>query len=185
MDAGWLEFLRGTDPPEHAAQVYRSVDELAASVAGFLAAGFAAGEPALVIATPEHWEVFAAHLAGCGWDAERALDDGLLQVADAAATLAGFMSGTAPDAGRFAQVVGTLVAETESRFPETTIRAFGEMVDLLARRGQYAAAAAVEELWNDLSRRHRFSLLCGYHRGVEEDGALGEVCRIHSRVLLA
>jgi hypothetical protein len=59
------------------------------------------------------------------------------------------------------------------------------MVDLLARDGHYAAATAVEELWNDLAGRHRFSLLCGYHHGVERGGALGEVCRIHSRVLVA
>jgi hypothetical protein len=181
MDATWIEFLRGRGEPEHAAQVYADIDELAASVAGYLASGFADGEPAVVIATPEHWESFSEHLAGCGWDGRRMELDGLLVRADADELLACFMSGTHPDPELFEQSVGVIVEQVARRFPGTTIRAFGEMVDVLCERGQPAAAAALEDLWNDLARRHRFSLLCAYRQPAE---SLSEICRSHTRVLV-
>jgi hypothetical protein len=169
MDAAWIEFLRGGVTPQHAAQVYGDIDELGASVAGYLAAGFAVGEPAIVVATPEHWACFAEQLAGCGWDAEKAMEAGLLQVVDADSLL------------EFELTVGALVESVAERFPDTTIRAFGEMVDLLCERGQPAAAASLEDLWNDLARRKRFSLLCGYREGADHPN----LHRSHSRVLVA
>lgn len=188
MDAAWTEFLRGANGPEHAAQVYADVDELAASVAAAIAVGFASGQPALVIATHAHWQTFAAHLRACGWDPERAADDGLLVVADAEDVLQAVMNGHGPDAGRFEAVVGSLVDDLAARFPAATIRAFGEVVDLLCARGQPAAAVALEELWTALARRHRFSLLCAYHADVLAGGhrseLLSEVCRVHDQVLL-
>jgi hypothetical protein len=181
VDRAWIEFLRGGAAPEHAAQVYDEIDELAASVAGYLAVGFAVGDPALVVATPEHWDCFADQLAGCGWDAEKVIDEGLLQVVDADSLLESFMRGASPDPELFELTVGALVESAAERFPDATVRAFGEMVDLLCERGQPAAAVALEDLWNDLARRHRFSLLCGYRQGADHEA----VCRSHSRVLAA
>jgi KaiC/GvpD/RAD55 family RecA-like ATPase len=181
MDAAWIEFLRGGATPQHAAQVYGEIDELGASVAGYLAAGFAVGEPAIVVATPEHWACFAEQLAGCGWDADKVTEAGLLHVVDADSLLESFMLGTSPDPELFQLTVGALVESVAARFPDTTVRAFGEMVDLLCERGQPAAAASLEDLWNDLARRQRFSLLCGYGQGADHS----ELCRSHSRVLVA
>jgi hypothetical protein len=36
------------------------------------------------------------------------------------------------------------------------------MVSLLADQGRSAAAIQLEELWNELSRQHHFSLFCSY-----------------------
>jgi len=70
------------------------------------------------------------------------------------------------------------------RFPDRTIRAFGEMVDVLWSDGRKRAAIALEELWNDLARTRSFALLCGYHLDIFELGvqrdALPEVIRTHS-----
>jgi hypothetical protein len=181
MDREWTEFLRRSAPAEHAVQVYGELDELAASVAGFLAAGFAVDAPALVVARPEHWRRFVDDLAGCGWDAVRAIDEGLLDVADADAVLDSFMRGTGPDRVRFEQEVGGLLDDIASRFPGTTIRVFGEMVDILCERGQPAAAIALEELWNELARTRRFALLCGYRLGALNGSELADVCNAHSR----
>jgi hypothetical protein len=188
MDESWLRFLRGANGAEHAAQVYADADGLAATVAAYLAVGFATGEPAIVIARAEHQALFADHLVGCGWDAERVEADGLLVRADADALLERLLVGTAPDAARFDDVVGGLVATLADRHPGRTIRAFGELVDVLCERGRIAAAIALEELWNELADRYRFSLLCGYHGrlldGPTGEGALAEVCRVHAQVLL-
>jgi sugar/nucleoside kinase (ribokinase family) len=69
----WKTFLESAPPAEHAVQVYSELDELAVSVRSFLDAGFRAGEPALVIATPEHWEAFRAELERRGVDVSHVL----------------------------------------------------------------------------------------------------------------
>ena len=47
----------------------------------------------------------------------------------------------------------------------------------------------VEQLWNQLARTRRFSLLCGYELDVfdpqAQAGALQAICRVHSHVLPA
>jgi hypothetical protein len=184
MDAAWVEFLRGANGTEHAAQIYENADELAATVAAYLAVGLAAGEPGLLIARAEHRPLFESMLAGCGWDVDRALADGLLVAADAEETLARFLAATGPDPERFETVVGGLVATTAERHPGKRVRAFGEMVDVLCERGRVAAAVGLEELWTGLAGRHDFSLLCAYDRRLLDGGALAEVCRRHSQVRL-
>jgi hypothetical protein len=166
--------------------VYADLDELAESVASYLAAGFEAGEPGLVVATPAHLSRFAEHLDAAGWDAQRIEASDLLVVADADATLATFMGGDSPSSHGFERVVGGLIDDVATRFPGKRIRAFGEMVDLLCERGQSAAAVAVEELWNGLARTRNFSLLCGYRLNVFDRASqvwpLPVVCRLHSHV---
>jgi signal transduction histidine kinase/ActR/RegA family two-component response regulator len=63
------------------------------------------------------------------------------------------------------------------------------MVALLWAEGNHAAAIRLEELWNDLQRKHSFSLFCAYpmnglggERFIE---ATGSVCKVHSRVIPA
>jgi hypothetical protein len=190
MDAAWTGFLHGNGPAGHAVQVYRDIDELAASVTKYLAVGFDLGEPAVVIATPDHWACFGERLAEAGWDAERIERHGLLFCADAETTLAAIMDGgDEPSADRFEAVVGGLMSRVGTRFPERRIRAFGEMVDLLCDRGNPAGAAQLEDLWNALARRRSFSLLCGYRVDVFDRDAqvsvLPEICRSHSHVLPA
>ncbi|MDX6511311.1 MAG: hypothetical protein QOE36_815 [Gaiellaceae bacterium] len=186
MVRNWTEFLQGSANPEHAVQIYADLGELAESVAAYLVAGFEAGEPAVVIATPEHLGYFTERLAASGWDARRIEEQGLLEVADAEATLARLMVDDAPSAVAFEQVVGRLLDQIADRFPERRMRAFGEMVDLLCARGRPEAANALEELWNAAARRRNFSLLCGYRLDVfdraSQIATLPGVCRSHSHV---
>ncbi|MDX6470277.1 MAG: hypothetical protein QOF75_2080, partial [Gaiellaceae bacterium] len=174
------------EPHGHAAQVYADVGELASSVSAYLAAGFEAGEPGVVVAAPEHLSVFMAGLAAAGWDEARIQSAGLLATADAGETLAFIMDGgDTPSAAKFEAAVGGLL----DRFPGKHVRAFGEMVDLLSRESKVDAAIALEELWNDLGRRRDFALLCGYSLNVfdreAQAGVLPHVCRTHSHMLPA
>jgi hypothetical protein len=86
---------------EHAVQVYDDVYELARSVAAFLAAGFRAGDPAIVIATAGHWEVFAGELRQRGCEPAALERKGLLTRADAEHLLGEFMDGGLPSAEKF------------------------------------------------------------------------------------
>jgi KaiC/GvpD/RAD55 family RecA-like ATPase len=188
MQQRWAEFLHGSTV-EHGVQVYGDPAELAASVAAFLAAGFDAGQPGVVVATPGQTEAFARVLAARGWDPEDAKRRGLLVTADAGQTLAALMDGDSPSPERFDAVVGGLLDRAEANAEGREPRVFGEMVDLLTREGRSEAAFALEQLWNDLGRRRRFSLLCGYQLDVFDPNAqaalLPHLCNLHSHVLPA
>ena len=144
-------------------QVYDELDELSRSVARYVDAGLRTDAPAILIATRDHWERFVHDLKARGWDLASLQEQGLLTYMDAEETLAAVMDIELPSSERFADVVGRIVDDVAARFPERTIRAFGEMVDLLWQRGREDAAIALERLWNELQHRSRFALLCGYH----------------------
>jgi MEDS: MEthanogen/methylotroph, DcmR Sensory domain len=180
----WRSFIERAPAADHAVHVYDDVSELARSVAAYLAGGFRVGDPALLIVTPHHFEVFSTELERRDWDAAALERLGLLVRVDAEEVLESLMVDELPSAERFEQVVGGLVDETSERFPGRTIRAFGEMVDVLWQRGQERAAIALEERWNDLARTRPLALLCGYQLDIFEldvqRKALPEVVRTHS-----
>jgi hypothetical protein len=165
-------------------QVYTELGELAASVGRFLDAGFRAGEPAVVIATSGHWDTFRAELERRGSSVDALQAQGLLTCCDADETLAAFMDCDVPSAGRFEEVVGGVIDGVTTRFPHQTVRAFGEMVDVLFQRGRQEAASALEDLWNRLLESRRCALLCAYELDVfdleAQTSALPEILRTHT-----
>jgi hypothetical protein len=180
----WTKFLESAPPAEHAVQVYLDLEELAASVGRFLDAGFRVGEPALVIATEDPWQMFRDELERLGRPVDELQEQGLLTCCDAEETLAAFMDSEGPSSDRFEAVVGGSLDEVACRFPQQTVRAFGEMVDLLFHRGQEAAAVALEELWNRLLETRACALLCAYELDVfdldVQTSALPEIVRTHT-----
>jgi signal transduction histidine kinase len=157
----------------HVAQFYESDDFLSGSVGDYLAAGLRSGHPVLAVATPSHWRSLAQHLAADGIDVERATRGGQLVFLDASETLERFMVDGCPRWDRFRAVVGGALATTGGRL-DAGVHAYGEMVDVLWRRGNPRGAAQLEEMWNDLARTHRFSLLCAYAMGNFADERHGE-----------
>src|SRR5258707_7134750 len=70
---------------------------------------------------------------------------------------------------------------------ESRVVAFGEMVALLWAEGNIDAAIRLEQLWNDLARRHAFSLHCaypitGFHDKTHAAPFL-KICSEHSAVI--
>jgi hypothetical protein len=93
-----------------------------------------------------------------------------------------------PDAHRFEETIGTLVADVlNNRSGRTMIRAYGEMVDVLWKDGKAEAAIRLEMLWNKLANQHGFALLCGYAMGnfFKQTALFEEVCRQHTHVMPA
>jgi excisionase family DNA binding protein len=170
---------------EHVVQFYERDDYLVDSVAALVSGAIAAGDAAIVVATPEHCEGLAARLQRDGLDLVGASMRGQLVVLDAAGTLARLMVDGMADPIRFSAVVGGTVATAVERYGG--VRIFGEMVGILAVAGHHAAALRLEELWNDLGRAYRFSLLCGYPmeqmHGEASGALLAGVCSIHGRVI--
>jgi hypothetical protein len=171
----------------HGVQVYAEPSELAASVSSYVASGLNAGDSALVIGTAEQTTVFVQDLTQQGLDVEGATAEGALVLWDADRTLAKLMEKGVLSAQRFGTVVGGALDEMASRFPGRRIRAFGAMVDLLAKRREAKTAVALEELWNDLlDKRGDFSLLCAYRLDIfdvaSQRSAMPQICATHSHV---
>ena len=157
-----LEFFEAPPPHTHAVQFYEGEEYLYETVARFLASGLKAGDRLLVIATKAHREAFIEKLRPLGADA--AIASGLITLHDARQTLAKFMVGDMPDAV-FSDAIDRLMVHAQAGDSHARVRAYGEMVDLLWRDGNARAAIRLEELWNDASARHSFSLLCAYVMG--------------------
>jgi signal transduction histidine kinase len=152
----------------HSVQFYYDDSFLIHSICDFLNTALTAGRPAIVVATREHRFDCAECLREKGIDLSRAIEEGCYVALDASETLDQFMVDGAPDAKRFEQVVGDIIAVTSrgtaaaSKSGEAKVAIFGEMVALLLQRGEVHAALQLERLWNGISGRFSFDLLCGY-----------------------
>jgi len=171
----------------HVVQFYEQDRFLVEAVAKFLRDGIRAGEPLLVVATPEHRAALAAHLAAMGHEVDQMRADGTLAFFDAATTVGRLLVDGRPDRRRFREVIGAAVATAESLSPSGRLRVYGEMVDLLSRAANLDAAVELEQMWNELAREHSYALLCGYamdnFRHAHDAARFADVCRVHSRVV--
>ena len=167
----------------HAVRFYEDDNSLCRIVSGFIAEGLTIGQPGLVIATQPHATCIVQNLADAGVDVETTKKRGDLLVLDARQTLATFMANGLPDADFF-RASATSALEQLSRGRNQTIRAYGEMVDVLWKDGMTDAAIKLEMLWNRLANSHDFSLLCGYAMGnFYKDAGMRDICAQHSHVV--
>ena len=168
---------------EHHLQLFDSSKSLAETVAAYLMAGLNRGEPLLVVATPEHRDLLGKKLEAAGLNVRNAMISSRLTMLDAAQLLDKFMRQDTPNAVAFDEVVGTLVGRIANG---RRVCIYGEMVDVLAARGNYKGAYQLEQLWNDLGRRECYTLFCGYASGHFGDPktaqALHDICEAHSEL---
>ena len=112
-----------------------------------------------------------------------AIRDGRLLVKDAAETLDRISLRGEPHPRRFHDAVG-LPVMVHAR--SARLRAYGEMVDILAGRGDFAEAITLERLWNGLAERVDLSLMCGYSAAhfvsPNTHRALRDICGAHDHV---
>jgi hypothetical protein len=167
-------------------QFYGSDDSLYATVAGFVGEGLVAGQPAILIATQAHRDGIAAALERRNINVDRARRLGDLVALDAIEMLDMFLVAGMPNVALFEQHVGGIVEQTlKDRVPNTLVRAYGEMVDVLWKGGRTEAAMSLEQLWNRLAATHPLALLCGYSMGnfYRRIDQFQQVCAQHSHVL--
>jgi len=181
------EYLNGG---QHVVQFYSHDDELADRVSEYLLGALDGGGVAIVIATAAHRGAFERRLAVAGVDLAEAARSGSYLAFDAAHVVAKLMAADGselPDQAGFDRVIGGLIRGAISG--GGPVRAYGEMVALLWDTGLVNAAIRLEEMWNELGRRHAFSLFCGYSAGsVAAEGqcdAFAEVCRLHQEIVVS
>lgn len=169
---------------QHGVQFYGNQRELSKTVGAFLSEGLTTAQPAIVIATPEHRtaieQVLEEHLV----DVSAAKRLGDLVMLDAEETLGTFMGEDMPVGSLFRRSLGDVIVQTLRGRERATVRAYGEMVDVLWKQGRPEAAIRLEVLWNNLADTHAFSLLCGYAIGnfYKQTDRYQEICDLHTHV---
>lgn len=168
---------------DHVVKVYDDDQDLACGVSGFVAAGIAADDLMLVVATPEHRAAFARAARAAAVDLPAASAAGQYLALDAREMLATFMVDGVPDPAQFGEVIGGLLRRAAPR----RVRIFGEMVAVLWDEGNVSGAITLESLWNDLSTNLSFSLYCAYamssFASASDLSAIREVCDHHADVV--
>src|SRR5688572_556039 len=104
----------GARGPDHVVEFYETEAFLADTVTDFVGPGLHDGGAAIVVATPAHRHAFERALCHSGIDVEAAIDAGRYLAFDAAELLARFMVDGVPDAGRFEDLVGSLLRRAGS-----------------------------------------------------------------------
>jgi hypothetical protein len=157
-------------------------------VADFLEEGFQEGSPAIVVATAAHRDAILARLRANRVAVHQLMTCGDLLLLDADVTLALFMRDGMPDAAAFKGALVPIMGQMSRGHQGRTIRAYGEMVDVLWKADMQAAAIRLEMLWNQLANTQDFKLLCGYSMGSFYKNAAAnagreEVRRQHSHIV--
>jgi len=176
--------VRGSVASEHIVQFFDSDESRAECVAAFLAEGITKREPVIIVAKAKNWAATLAELDARRVPVARAIDEGMVVVKDADETLRRICRNGVPDPGAFESVVAKAVGGLAQRGGR--VRAYGEMVDLLAQEGELEDAIKLETLWNRLGERTPFLLLCGYSAAhfvaTSTHRALRDICSAHSTV---
>jgi len=183
--SSWKTSLRTPQACDHVVQLYSEPGFLASAVAHFVGSGLAAGEAAIIIATPDHVGLFARALTRQGFEVARLADKRQLLILDAESCLARFMVDGTPDRALFRSLIEDALDSVRGA-GYSTIRLYGEMVDLLWSHS-LDATIQLEELWNEVLADQRVSLLCAYqidpfdrhaHRGLLHRISRSHTCLI-------
>jgi hypothetical protein len=186
----WEKLLERPNARGHFVQLY-DADELALAnnVARYAWEGLRRGDGVLIIATREHWDLFSRQLTGLGADSQSLLDSSQLVLLDAQNTLARFMAAGQPDWRLFEGILSAAMQQVKPAHVSAGLRAYGEMVGILWKARQFAAAIRLENFWNKLLEQSSFSLYCAYCIdlfGKEfHVGALDEILCTHSHLVPA
>jgi hypothetical protein len=186
-DSGWKALMEFPPERAHTVQIYTDLAFLGAVVSHYAASGLAAGDAVVLVVAPENAPMFEARLTAAGLDVAALRRSGQLVFLDAFDLLARITDRGTPRAALFDPLVAGILQRARVRHPR--VRLYGEAVNLLWGRGELDAAIALEGLWNDLGRRHAFSLHCAYAMdnfdGATHCGALHEIHHAHSHLIPA
>lgn len=168
----------------HAVRFYEDDSSLCRIVADFIREGLPMEQPAIVIATPAHQQGVLRRLEELRIDTVSLKRSGDLMLLDAGEAMARFMVDGRPSQERFDATMIEVIEKACRGRVDCTVRAYGEMVDLLWQAGMHAAAIRLEMLWNQLANTHAFSLLCGYSMGsFYKDAAYDDICDQHTHMV--
>jgi hypothetical protein len=159
----WEKLLERPHSGGHFVQLYEADEAaLASNVGLYLWEGLRRGDGVLIVVTPEHQDLFSRQLDRLGADLPRLLYSQQLIFLDAQQTMSEFMVEGQPDWPRFEKTIRAAMRLVRPGEKAEGLRAYGEMVGILWKARQFAAAIRLEQLWNKLLEQSAFSLYCAY-----------------------
>jgi len=171
----------------HEVQFYSNDALLLERVIYFVGTALMVGNAAIVFATKRHRDDLFRELKVQGVDVDAVTERGAFVSLDASETLSTFMVNDRPDAARFFEGFGKLIAlvSKAARAEHPRVAIFGEGVALLWAEGNPEAAIQLEKLGNDLAKIYKVDILCAYPftLHIQKDRhAFKAVCAEHSAV---
>jgi len=142
-------------------QFYEAERFMHRAAASFLGHAFHVGEPIAMIVRRRTFEGVVGDLSAIFGVALADVASRVVFV-DADATLPTVMDGQMLDVGRLTQAFSELMTHGRRRSEAGTLWIYGEMVDLMCKAGNHAAALRLEEVWNSLSAGQAMAAMCGY-----------------------
>ena len=142
---------------------------------------FLRGEGAIVIAGIALRKDIISKMEWLGLDVGALKNQGQIKFFDAEFLLLSIVVDGVLKEQAFQEIVGIPIHIIQSKYGKA--RVFGEMVNILWKQGHYDTAMQLGDLWNELSKKQEFSLLCVYSvdsldpNAYEE--ALERLCKCH------
>jgi DcmR-like sensory protein len=158
----WDRLVADARPHDHIVQLYQDQEFLNRAVCRFAGAALANGEGLILVPTLTHWNAFRPRLEAEGVDVDAARERGQLTVVDADGFLPRFMREGMPDSPVFLGLAAEVIGQSRDgdRYPK--VRWWGEMVGVLWEQGNVAASLHLEDLFDQLGRKHDVALFCSF-----------------------
>ncbi|HVL87073.1 MAG TPA: MEDS domain-containing protein [Candidatus Thermoplasmatota archaeon] len=160
IERPWSSMLR--EGANHVVQVYRSSPFLHEAVALWAEQAVEDGGGVILIGSAANLVAVRTRLEHRGLPLREAEREGRFVALDAEHFMPLFMVNGRVDVETFDRVAGAIVDRMARALPGRPLRAWGEMVNLLASRGNPEEAHVLEGAWNRLIDRSRLQLLCSY-----------------------
>src|SRR3989475_9217056 len=158
----WDRVVVDAAPRARIVQLYQDQHFLNRAVCRFAGAALANGEGLILVPTLTHWNALRPRLEAGGVDVEAARERGQLTVVDADELLPRFMRDGMPDSPVFLGLAADVIGQARAggRYPQ--VRWWGEMVNVLWERGDVAASMNLEDLFDQLAKRHDIAIFCSF-----------------------
>lgn len=158
----WDRLLANAGPCDHIVQLYQDQDFLNRTVCRFAGAAIANGEGIILVPTLTHWNAIRPRLEAEGVDVEAARDRGQLTVVDADEFLPRFMRDAMPESPVFLGLAADVIGQAHAGGRYQKVRWWGEMVNVLWERGDVAASMNLEDMFDQLAKKHDIAIFCSF-----------------------
>lgn len=168
----------------HIVQVCPNKTSQAEAVAHYIKDGLLNDEAVVVFAGAVLRKAVISKMDALGFDVQTFKNKHQILFFDAEFLLSAFLVDGVLEEQAFQEHIGIPIRTAQLQFGK--VRAFGGMMDVLWKNGQYDTAMQLEDFWNDLSQKQEFSLLCSYSLDSLDTNAYDEslewICKCHKHL---
>ncbi len=181
----WQDVLTNPAAGSHIVQVCQNKALQVEVITRYVKEGLLNDEAVIIIATSALRKAVIAKMDALGLDVHTFKSQSQIKFFDAEFLLSGFLIDGVLEEQAFQEFIGIPIQAAQLKFGK--VRAFGEMVDVLWKEGQHDTAIQLEDLWNNLSKKQEFSLLCTYSLDSLNpnayDDSLERICNRHTHLI--